>query len=432
MYTILYNDIKEVLDLENLVDRFLNYVKIETTSDESSTSVPSTKSQKEFAKTLVKELKELGLKEISMDSNGYVMATLPTNIVKDVPTIGFIAHMDTSPDMSGKDVNPQIIKDYKGEDIILNKEKNIVLKTVDFPELNDYIGHDLITTDGTTLLGADDKAGITAIVTAMEYFINNPEIPHGKIMIGFTPDEEIGRGADLFDIEKFGADFAYTVDGGAIGELEYENFNAASVHITIQGRNVHPGTSKDKMINSMLIGTELNSILPVNEKPEYTEGYEGFYHLVGFNGTVEDTTMSYIIRDHSKEKFEIKKRTLERIVDFLNYKYDDVIQLDIKDSYYNMKEKIEPVMYIVDMAKEAMMDIGITPKIQPIRGGTDGARLSYEGLPCPNLFTGGLNFHGKYEYVSIQGMELATKTIIKIIEKVQELPIHNSQTTVDN
>ena len=414
------------------MNRFLNYVKFETTSDGNSTSVPSTKNQKEFAKILVKELKEIGLKEVSVDNNGYVMATLPTNMVKDVPTIGFVAHMDTSPDMSGKDVNPKIIKDYKGGDITLNAEKNIVLRTADFPELNDYIGHDLITTDGTTLLGADDKAGIAEIITAMEYLIQNPEIPHGKIKIGFTPDEEIGRGADFFDVEKFGADFAYTVDGGSIGELEYENFNAASARIVIQGRNVHPGTAKDKMINSMLIATELNNLLPVNEKPEYTEGYDGFYHLTGFNGDVESTTMNYIIRDHSMEKFEAKKKNLEKIVDFLNYKYDDKISLEINDSYYNMKEKIEPVIYIVDMAKEAMMDIGIKPIIQPIRGGTDGARLSYEGLPCPNLFTGGLNFHGKYEYISIQGMELAVKTILKIIEKVQELPIHNSQFTVHN
>lgn len=406
--------------MENLINRFLNYVKIETTSDESSTSVPSTKGQKEFAKMLVKELKEIGLKDISLDDNGYVMATLPTNITKDVPTIGFIAHMDTSPDMSGKDVKPNIIKDYKGGDIVLNKEKNIVLSTTDFPELNDYIGHDLITTDGTTLLGADNKAGIAEIVTAMEYLINNPEIPHGTIKVGFTPDEEIGRGTDYFDVEKFNASFAYTVDGGPIGELEYENFNAASARVVIQGRNVHPGTAKNKMINSMLIGAELNNMLPINERPEYTENYEGFYHLVGFNGTVENTNMTYIIRDHSKEKFEIKKKTLQKLVDFLNYKYGGIIHLEIKDSYYNMKEKIEPVMYIVDIAKQAMMDLGITPKVQPIRGGTDGAGLSYEGLPCPNIFTGGLNFHGKFEYISIQGMELAVKTILKIIEKVQE------------
>lgn len=407
--------------MENLINRFLNYVKIETTSDESSTSVPSTEGQRSFANMLAKELEEIGLQDVSLDNNGYIMATLPSNIEKKVPTIGFIAHMDTSPDMSGKNVKPNIVKDYKGGDIVLNEEKNIVLSTTDFPELNDYIGHDLITTDGTTLLGADNKAGIAEIVTAMEYLINNPDIPHGTIKVGFTPDEEIGRGADYFDVEKFNASFAYTVDGGPIGELEYENFNAASARIVIQGRSVHPGSAKNKMINSILIGTELNNMLPTNERPEYTENYEGFYHLVGFNGTIENTNMTYIIRDHSKEKFEIKKKTLQKVVDFLNYKYGDIVNLEIKDSYYNMKEKIEPVMYVVDISKQAMIDIGITPKIQPIRGGTDGARLSYEGLPCPNIFTGGLNFHGKFEYISIQGMELAVKTILKIIEKVQEI-----------
>lgn len=407
--------------MENLINRFLNYVKVETTSDESSTSVPSTEGQRSFANMLAKELEEIGLQDVSLDNNGYIMATLPSNIEKKVPTIGFIAHMDTSPDMSGKNVKPNIVKDYKGGDIVLSEEKNIILSATDFPELNDYIGHDLITTDGTTLLGADNKAGIAEIVTAMEYLINNPDIPHGTIKVGFTPDEEIGRGADYFDVEKFNASFAYTVDGGPIGELEYENFNAASARIVIQGRSVHPGSAKNKMINSILIGTELNNMLPTNERPEYTENYEGFYHLVGFNGTIENTNMTYIIRDHSKEKFEIKKKTLQKVVDFLNYKYGDIVNLEIKDSYYNMKEKIEPVMYVVDISKQAMIDIGITPKIQPIRGGTDGARLSYEGLPCPNIFTGGLNFHGKFEYISIQGMELAVKTILKIIEKVQEI-----------
>ncbi len=407
--------------MENLINRFLNYVKVETTSDESSTSVPSTEGQRSFANILAKELEEIGLQDVSLDNNGYIMATLPSNIEKKVPTIGFIAHMDTSPDMSGKNVKPNIVKDYKGGDIVLSEEKNIILSATDFPELNDYIGHDLITTDGTTLLGADNKAGIAEIVTAMEYLINNPDIPHGTIKVGFTPDEEIGRGADYFDVEKFNASFAYTVDGGPIGELEYENFNAASARIVIQGRSVHPGSAKNKMINSILIGTELNNMLPTNERPEYTENYEGFYHLVGFNGTIENTNMTYIIRDHSKEKFEIKKKTLQKVVDFLNYKYGDIVNLEIKDSYYNMKEKIEPVMYVVDISKQAMIDIGITPKIQPIRGGTDGARLSYEGLPCPNIFTGGLNFHGKFEYISIQGMELAVKTILKIIEKVQEI-----------
>lgn len=404
--------------MENLVERFLKYVKYDTTSDESSTCVPSTESQMAFAKVLKDELETLGLKDVNLDENGYIMATLPSNIEKDVPVVGFIAHMDTSPDMSGKDVKPMIVNNYDGGDIVLNEERDIVLSPRDFPELIEYIGNDLITTDGTTLLGADNKAGIAEIVTAMEYLINNPQIPHGTIKIGFTPDEEIGRGADHFDVEGFGANFAYTVDGGPVGELEYENFNAASARIVIQGRNVHPGTAKNKMLNSIEIGTELASMMPKNEKPEYTEQYEGFYHLVHFSGTVEESKMAYIIRDHDKDKFENKKNTLKAIVNLLNYKYGDIILLEIKDSYYNMKEKIEDHMYIVELAKDAMSDIGITPKIQPIRGGTDGSRLSYEGLPCPNIFTGGLNFHGKFEYISIQGMELAVKTILKIVEKV--------------
>lgn len=406
--------------MDNLVKRFLNYVQVETTSDESSTSVPSTKGQMALAKSIVKELKEIGLQDVSVDKNGYVMATLPSNINYEVPTVGFIAHMDTSPDMSGKDVSPIFVMDYKGGDIVLNKEKNIVLSPKDFPELNDHIGLDLITTDGTTLLGADNKAGIAEIITAMEYLVNNPHIPHGTVKIGFTPDEEIGRGADYFDVDSFNADFAYTVDGGPIGELEYENFNAASARIKIQGRNIHPGTAKNKMINSILVATELNGMLPTNQRPEYTEGYEGFYLLMHFDGSVENTIISYIIRDHSKVEFENKKETLEKIVEFLNYKYGDIIELEIKDSYYNMKEKIEPVIYIVDLAKKAMEDIGVTPIIKAIRGGTDGARLSFEGLPCPNIFTGGLNYHGKFEYISIQGMEMAVKTILKIIELVQE------------
>lgn len=406
--------------MSKLVERFLNYVKVETTSDESSVSVPSSKGQMEFARKLAKELEGIGLSDVSLDDNGYVMATLPSNIKKDVPTIGFIAHMDTSPDMSGKNVLPKIVKNYDGNDIILNEDKNIVLSPKDFPELKDHIGMDLITTDGTTLLGADNKAGIAEIVSAIEYLINNPEIPHGTIKIGFTPDEEIGRGADHFDVEKFGADFAYTVDGGPVGELEYENFNAATAKINIQGRNVHPGTAKDKMINSILVANELNDMLPVNERPEYTEKYEGFYHLVHVNGAVEKSNMVYIIRDHCREKFEKKKETLEKVVEFLNYKYGNIIELEIVDSYYNMKEKIEPVMYIVDIAKKAMEDIGVTPVIKAIRGGTDGARLSYMGLPCPNIFTGGLNYHGKFEYISIQGMEKAMDTILKIIEIVAE------------
>ncbi|HEY8361723.1 MAG TPA: peptidase T [Tissierellaceae bacterium] len=407
--------------MDNLVNRFLKYVKYETTSDESSTSVPSTKTQLEFAKMLCNELKELGLSDATVDENGYVMATLPSNIDKEVPTVGFIAHMDTSPDMSGKDVKPKIISNYDGKDIVLNEEKNIVMKVSDFPDLKNYIGKDLITTDGTTLLGADDKAGIAEIVTAVEYLIKNPHIPHGTIKIAFTPDEEIGRGADHFNVEKFDADFAYTVDGGPIGELEYENFNAATAKISIQGRNVHPGTAKNKMINSILVACELNDLLPVNERPEFTEGYEGFYHIIGFNGTVEKTDVVYIIRDHSMEKFIAKKKTLEKAVEFINHKYGNIVSLEIKDTYYNMKEKIEPVMYIIDLAKNAMESVGIKPQIKPIRGGTDGARLSYMGLPCPNLFTGGHNFHGKFEYIPVFAMEKAVETILKIIELAQEL-----------
>ncbi len=407
--------------MEKLVNRFLNYVKYDTTSDESSTSVPSTASQLEFAKILYNDLKEIGLSDVTIDEYGYVMATLPSNIEEEVPTVGFIAHMDTSPDMSGKDIKPKIITNYDGKDIVLNPEKNIVMRVKDFPELKNYVGKDLIISDGTTLLGADNKAGIAEIVTAVEYLINNPHIPHGTVKIGFTPDEEIGRGADHFDVEKFGADFAYTVDGGPIGELEYENFNAATAKISIQGRNVHPGTAKNKMINSILVAGELNDLLPVNERPEYTENYEGFYHIVSFNGTVEKTDMVYIIRDHSIEKFKSKKETLKRAVDFINYKYGDIVSLELKDTYYNMKEKIEPVMYIIDLAKKAMESLGIEPLIKPIRGGTDGARLSYMGLPCPNIFTGGHNFHGKFEYIPIFAMEKAVATILKIIELVQEI-----------
>ncbi len=406
--------------MENLVNRFLNYVKFETTSCESSTSVPSTSTQMKFARFLVDELEDLGSNEVSLDDNGYVTATLPSNTDKKVPTIGFIAHMDTSPDMSGLNVKPNIIKNYKGGDIVLNKEKNIILSPNDFPELNDHIGMDIITTDGTTLLGADDKAGIAEIITAMEYLIKKPEIKHGDIKIGFTPDEEIGRGVEHFDVDKFGADFAYTIDGGPVGELEYENFNAASAQIRIQGRNVHPGSAKNKMINSLLIAQELNSMLPVHDVPEATEGYEGFYHLVNFNGTVESTSIAYIIRDHSMEKFESRKKLLTSAVNFLNEKYGNIISMELKDSYYNMKEKIEPVMYVVDIAKKSMEDIGIAPIIKPIRGGTDGAGLSYKRLPCPNIFTGGLNYHGKYEYISIQGMEKAVYTILRIAELAAE------------
>ncbi|NLV75408.1 MAG: peptidase T [Tissierellia bacterium] len=402
--------------MSKVLNRFLKYVQFETTSNEKSQTTPSTENQLEFAKVLGDELKQLGLEDVSVDDNGYVMATLPSNIEKEVPTIGFIAHMDTSPDMSGKDVKPNIVKDYDGKDIVLNKENNIILSVDDFPEIKNYIGETIITTDGTTLLGADDKAGIAEIITAVEYLIENPHIPHGTVKIGFTPDEEIGRGADYFDVEKFGADFAYTVDGGPIGELEYENFNAATANISIQGVNIHPGTAKGKMVNSILIGMELHSMLPVNERPEYTEGYEGFYLLDDFIGTVEKTHMSYIIRDHDMDKFTRKKDVLKEVVKFLNYKYGDIVQLEIEDSYYNMKEKIVPVMEIVEIAKKAMKEVGVEPIISPIRGGTDGARLSYMGLPCPNLFTGGHNFHGKYEYIPVFAMEKAVEVILKIIE----------------
>ncbi len=406
--------------MENLVKRFLEYVKVETTSNESSISVPSTESQMKFAKKLAEELSNIGLSDVSVDENGYVMATLPANMEGNVPTVGFIAHMDTSPDMSGFNVKPTIVENYNGKDIILNADKNIVLSPKDFPELLEHIGQDLITTDGTTLLGADNKAGVAEIVTAMEYLVNNPDIKHGTIKVGFTPDEEIGRGADHFPVEKFGANFAYTVDGGPVGELEFENFNACSAHILVQGRNVHPGSSKNKMINSILVAAELNAMLPVHQVPEATENYEGFFHIVHFDGTVENTRISYIIRDHSKEKFAEKKELISQAVHYLNLKYNNILELDLKDSYYNMKEKIEPVIHIVDIAQKAMEDIGVKPVIKPIRGGTDGARLSYMGLPCPNIFTGGLNYHGKFEYVSIQGMEKAVYTILRIIEIVAE------------
>ena len=409
--------------MSKLVDRFLNYVKQETTSNESGITSPSTENQMIFAKNLVKEMEEIGLKEISLDHNGYIMATLPSNVTKDIPTIGFIAHMDTSPDMSGLNVKPRIIENYNGEDIVLNIIEDIILSPKEFPDLLDHIGLTLITTDGTTLLGADNKAGIAEILSAMEYLINNPEIPHGTIKVGFTPDEEIGRGADHFDVEKFAADFAYTVDGGPIGELEYENFNAATAKITIQGRNVHPGTAKGKMINSILIANELNNMLPVNERPEYTEDYEGFYHLMYFSGSVEKTSINYIIRDHSITEFENKKQLLRQVAEMLNYKYGNIIEVEIVDSYYNMKEKIEEHMYIVDIARSAMEQLKITPIVKPIRGGTDGARLSFMGLPCPNIFTGGLNYHGKFEYISVEAMEKSVETILKIIEIVEKQPL---------
>ena len=403
--------------MEKVVEKFIRYVKFDTKADPNSETCPSTKKQYALGEELVKELREIGLQDTSMDENGYVMATLPSNMENTTKVIGFIAHMDTSPDMSGENVKPQFVENYNGGDIILNKEKNVILSPADFPDLKNYVGDTLITTDGTTLLGADNKAGIAEIIAAVEYLVENPEIKHGTIKIAFTPDEEIGRGADKFDVDKFKADFAYTVDGGPIGELEYENFNAAGAKVKIHGRNVHPGSSKNKMINSVLIAMELNSMLPIAEKPEYTEGYEGFFHLNNISGDVEETSLYYIIRDHHKELFEKKKRIMEETVAFLNLKYGvGTVELQLKDQYYNMKEKIEPVMEIVDLAKEAMLQVGVAPNIKPVRGGTDGARLSYMGLPCPNIFTGGHNFHGKYEFISVSSMKKAVEVILKIVE----------------
>lgn len=403
--------------MEKVVERFLKYVKIDTQSDPDSNTSPSTKKQFDLANTLVTELKEIGLKNVGVDKFCNVMAELPSNIDKDIPSIGFLAHMDTAEDMPGANVNPNIINNYDGKDIILNKEKKVILKTKDFPEILRYVGEDIIVTDGTTLLGADDKAGIAEIITAVEYLINNPEIKHGTIKIAFTPDEEVGRGTDNFDVEKFDVDFAYTVDGSGIGGLEYENFNAAGAKIIINGRNVHPGSSKNKMINSLRIANELDNMLPIDQKPEYTEGYEGFFHLHDITGSVENTSMKYILRDHDKDKLEQKKKLLEEIVAFLNKKYlPNTIELEIRDEYSNMKEKIEPVFHIIETAIKAMEDLGIKPDVQPIRGGTDGAMLSYKGLPTPNLFTGGHNFHGKYEYIPISSMKASVNVILKIIE----------------
>ncbi|HPD43800.1 MAG TPA: peptidase T [Dysgonamonadaceae bacterium] len=404
----------------NLIDRFISYVKIDTQSDENSDQTPSTSKQFNLAKELQRELNDIGLSEISLDNNCYLMATLPANTHKKVPTIGFIAHLDTSPDMSGQNVKPRIVKNYDGNDIILNEVSNIVLSPNDFPELLNHKGEDLIVTDGNTLLGADDKAGVAEIMTAIEYLLDHPEIKHGKIRIGFTPDEEIGRGPDKFDVEKFGAKWAYTMDGGEIGELEYENFNAASAKISIQGRNVHPGYAKNKMINALHIANELVSMLPANERPEYTEGYEGFFHLTSIQGTVDEATVSYIIRDHDRTKFENRKKQMVNAVNFLNTIYDHRIKLELKDQYYNMREKIEPVPHVIDYAFRAMQEVGVTPIVRPIRGGTDGARLSFMGLPCPNIFAGGLNFHGRYEFIPIPSMYKAVDVIVKIAELVEK------------
>ena len=399
----------------NITERFLKYVSFCTTSDDETNMTPSTPGQMEFAKYLAAELQEIGMQEVTLDENGYVMATLPAN-VEGKPTIGFIAHMDTAPDASGKNVKAHIVKNYDGHDIVLNAEKNIVFEVAKYPEILDYKGQDIIMTDGTTLLGADDKAGLAEIVTACEYLIQHPEIKHGKIRVGFTPDEEIGQGADHFDVEKFGCDFAYTMDGGAIGELEYENFNAAGCKIKVHGVNVHPGYGYHKMINSMRIANHLAMMLPRWETPEHTQGYEGFYHLIAMNGSVEETTLQYIIRDHDRARFEGRKREMEHLVRKVNQEYGEgTVEIEIRDQYYNMREKVEPVMHIVTLVEEAMKELGITPKVQPIRGGTDGARLSFEGLPCPNIFAGGVNFHSRYEYLPIPSMEKAMEVILKIV-----------------
>lgn len=401
-----------------VVDRFLKYVTFATQSDEESGITPSTSGQRVFAEALVKELEAFGLEEISLDDNSYLMATLPSNMEdKEVPTIGFISHLDTSPDMSGEGVKPRIVS-YTGGDIVLNETENIVLSPCMFPEMEQYIGQDLIVTDGTTLLGADDKAGVAAIISAVAYLKEHPEIKHGKIRIGFTPDEEIGAGADHFDVEKFGCEFAYTVDGGEIGELEYENFNAAAAKVVFSGRNVHPGTAKDKMVNASLLAVEIASMLPADQRPETTEGYEGFFHLTTMIGSVEQAVLQYIVRDHSHELFEQKKQLLEQITAQLNKKYPGMVSLEMHDQYYNMREIVEPKKYIVDLASEAMEAVGVKPQIKPIRGGTDGARLSFMGLPCPNLFTGGHNFHGRYEYIPIPSLQKSMETVVKIAELV--------------
>lgn len=404
--------------MDKIIERFKRYIAVDTKSDADSETVPSTRGQLELGKLLVKELNELELENVKQDDNGYIYAELPSNIDKEVPTIGFIAHLDTSPDLDGKVSNPQIV-DYEGGDIKLNDQYSL---TVDkFPALAELKGKTLITTDGTTLLGADDKAGIAEIVTALDYLISNPEIKHGTIKVGFTPDEEIGRGADHFEVEAFGADFAYTLDGGPLGELQYENFNAAAVDLKIQGKNVHPGTAKNLMVNSIKIAMELDSMLPAAEVPEHTAGYEGFYLLNEIEGSVDYTTLDYIIRDFSREEFENKKAYLQEVVDFLNNKYGEAIEVKIEDSYYNMKEKIEPHFEIIKLAKKSMENLGIKADIKPIRGGTDGARLSYMGLPTPNLFAGGYNFHGRFEFIPVENMKTAAELIVKIAENAAQI-----------
>ncbi len=401
--------------MQHIIDRFISYVTIDTQSDPESQTTPSTQKQWGLANKLVEDLKEIGMQEVTIDDNAYIMATLPSNVDHEVPTIGFIAHFDTSPDYTATNVKPQIHENYDGRDIILNETENILLSPDHFDDLLLYKGQTLITTDGTTLLGADDKAGITEIVEAMKYLIEHPEIKHGKIRVGFTPDEEIGRGAHKFDVKKFDADWAYTMDGSQVGELEYENFNAAGAKVKVNGKIVHPGYAKGKMVNSMLIANELIAALPKKEIPQETEGYQGFFHLYSIRGLVEETKLEYIIRDHDRDKFEARKELMEEVADMINKKYgEEVIELDINDQYYNMKEKIEPVMHIIDIAEEAMRQTGVKPLIKAIRGGTDGSQLSYMGLPCPNIFAGGHNFHGRYEYVPVESMQKAIEVIVNI------------------
>jgi len=407
--------------MQHIIDRFISYVTVDTESDPNSETTPSTAKQWVLANQLVEELKKIGMQDVTIDDKSYIMATLPSNVDHDVPTIGFVSHFDTTPDFTGANVKPQIIPNYDGKDIVLNAEQNIILSPSYFKDLLQYKGQTLITTDGTTLLGADDKAGITEIVTAMEFLINNPEIKHGKIRVGFTPDEEIGRGAHHFDVDKFGADWAYTMDGSQVGELEYENFNAAGAKITFKGKSVHPGYAKGKMINSMLIANDFITALPSDETPETTKGYEGFYHVHHLTGSIEETVVELIIRDHNKIKFEKRKEKVEKIVRKINKKFakqfgEDIAIAEINDQYYNMKEKVVPVKYIVDIAEKAMKELDIKPLIKPIRGGTDGCQLSYMGLPCPNIFAGGHNFHGKYEYVPVESMQKAVNVIVKIAE----------------
>lgn len=404
---------------EKILEKFLRYISVDTASDPESNSQPSTAKQLDLSRMLLKELKELGVADATLDEHGYVMATIPSNLPagKKVPVIGFIAHVDSAPDAPGAGVNPQIIYNYNGEDIVINSERGMVMRVEEFPELAGYKGQTLITTDGNTLLAADDKAGIAEIMTAVEFIMKNPDFMHGEIKIGFTPDEEIGRGVDKFDVKRFGAEYAYTLDGGEIGELEYENFNAAGAKIFIQGRNIHPGYAKDKMINAIILGTEFNALLPVEQRPEFTQHYEGFFHIIRFDGTVEEAMIQYIIRDHDSEKFEFKKNLIEESVTYMNKKYGEgTFRLELKDQYYNMRKQVEPHYHIVEKAVEAMEMAGVKPHIKPIRGGTDGARLSFMGLPCPNIFAGGHNFHGRYEYIPLESMEKATEVILNIVK----------------